>query len=109
MQSNFFRYHFGLEWEKRKFVRRVHAKRILQTAPHTSDVTIRQQLVVSIPPTLDTAVNSVLTLESCEREKLFKPTASGGNESRRSGRAYRQGIKDMIAGLCKEVTLFCGS
>ena len=35
MQSNFFRYHFGLEWEKRKFVRRVHAKRILQTAPHT--------------------------------------------------------------------------
>ena len=35
MQSNFFRYHFGLEWEKRKIVRRVHAKRILQTAPHT--------------------------------------------------------------------------
>ena len=34
MQSNFFRNHFGLEWEKRKFVRRVHAKRILQTAPH---------------------------------------------------------------------------
>ena len=34
MQSNFFRYHFGLEWEKRKIVRRVHAKRILQTAPH---------------------------------------------------------------------------
>ena len=33
MQSNFFRYHFGLEWEKRKIVRRVHAKRILQTAP----------------------------------------------------------------------------
>ena len=35
MQSNFYRYHFGLEWEKRKFVRKVHAKRILQTAPHT--------------------------------------------------------------------------
>ena len=36
MQSNFFRYHFGLvEWEKRIIVRRVHAKRILQTAPHT--------------------------------------------------------------------------
>ena len=35
MQSNFFRYHFGLEWEKRKLVRRVHAKRILQTVPHT--------------------------------------------------------------------------
>ena len=35
MQSNLFRYHFGLEWEKRKIVRRVHAKRILQTAPHT--------------------------------------------------------------------------
>ena len=34
MQSNYFRYHFGLEWEKRKIVRRVHAKRILQTAPH---------------------------------------------------------------------------
>ena len=34
MQSNFYRYHFGLEWEKRKFVRKVHAKRILQTAPH---------------------------------------------------------------------------
>ena len=34
MQSNLFRYHFGLEWEKRKIVRRVHAKRILQTAPH---------------------------------------------------------------------------
>ena len=29
-----FRYHFGLEWEKRKIVRRVHAKRILQTALH---------------------------------------------------------------------------
>ena len=35
MQSNFFRYHFGLEWEKRKIVRKVHAKRILQTAPHS--------------------------------------------------------------------------
>ena len=35
MQSNFCRYHFGLEWEKRKIVGRVHAKRILQTAPHT--------------------------------------------------------------------------
>ena len=35
MQSNFCRYHFGLEWEKREIVRRVHAKRILQTAPHT--------------------------------------------------------------------------
>ena len=35
MQSNFFRYHFGLEWEKHKIVRKVHAKRILQTAPHT--------------------------------------------------------------------------
>ena len=34
MQSNFCRYHFGLEWEKRKIVCRVHAKRILQTAPH---------------------------------------------------------------------------
>ena len=34
MQSNFFRYHFGLEREKRKIVREVHAKRILQTAPH---------------------------------------------------------------------------
>ena len=33
-QSNFFRYHFGLKWEKRKIVRRVHAKRILLTAPH---------------------------------------------------------------------------
>ena len=33
MQSNFCRYHFGLEWEKRKIVRRVHAKRILQAAP----------------------------------------------------------------------------
>ena len=33
-QSNFFRYHFGLEWEKRKIVRKVHVKRILQTAPH---------------------------------------------------------------------------
>ena len=33
MQSNFFRYHFGLEWQKRKIVCRVHAKRILQTAP----------------------------------------------------------------------------
>ena len=38
MQSNFYRYHFGLEWEKRKFVRKVHAKRILQTAPHTIHV-----------------------------------------------------------------------
>ena len=35
MKSNFFRYHFGLEWEKRKIVRKVHAKRILQTAPHS--------------------------------------------------------------------------
>ena len=34
MQSNFFRYHFGLEWEKGKIVRKVHAKRILRTAPH---------------------------------------------------------------------------
>ena len=34
MQSNFFRHHFGLEWEKRKIVRKVHAKCILQTAPH---------------------------------------------------------------------------
>ena len=34
MQSHFFRYHFGLECEERKIVRRVHAKRILQTAPH---------------------------------------------------------------------------
>ena len=34
MQSNFFRYHFGLELEKPKIIRRVHAKRILQTAPH---------------------------------------------------------------------------
>ena len=34
MQSNFFCYHFGLEWEKHKIVRRVHAKRILQTAHH---------------------------------------------------------------------------
>ena len=33
MQSNFFRYHLDLEWEKRKIVRKVHAKRILQTAP----------------------------------------------------------------------------
>ena len=33
-QSNFFRYHFGLEWKKRKIVRKVHAKRVLQTAPH---------------------------------------------------------------------------
>ena len=34
MQYNFSRYHFGLEWEKRKIVRRVRAKRILHTAPH---------------------------------------------------------------------------
>ena len=34
MQSSFYRYHFGLEWEKRKIVRKVRAKRILQTAPH---------------------------------------------------------------------------
>ena len=34
MQSNFFRYNFGLEWEKCKIVRIVHAKRILQTAPY---------------------------------------------------------------------------
>ena len=34
MQYDFSRYHFGLEWEKRKIVRRVRAKRILQTAPH---------------------------------------------------------------------------
>ena len=40
MQSNFCRYHFGLEWEKRKIVRRVHAKRILQTAPHTNGLMI---------------------------------------------------------------------
>ena len=37
MQSNFFRYHFGLESEKRKIVRKVPAKRILQTAPHRSN------------------------------------------------------------------------
>ena len=32
---NFFRYHCGLEWEKRKIVGKMHAKRILQTAPHS--------------------------------------------------------------------------
>ena len=37
MQSKFFRYHFGIEWEKRKIVRKVLAKSILQTAPHNSD------------------------------------------------------------------------
>ena len=46
----------------------------------TSDITIRRHLVVSIPPTLDAAVNLVSSLESCERAELFKPTASGGNE-----------------------------
>ena len=40
MQSNFFRYHFGLELEKRKIVRRVHAKCILQTAPHSNHITV---------------------------------------------------------------------
>ena len=35
MQSNFFRYHYDLEQEKRKIVHKVHAKRILQTAPQT--------------------------------------------------------------------------
>ena len=30
---------FGLEWEKRKIVRRMHVKRILQTAPHEFTLT----------------------------------------------------------------------
>ena len=38
MQSNFFLYHFGIELEKRKIVRKVHAKRILQTARHRSGI-----------------------------------------------------------------------
>ena len=41
MQSNFCHHHFGLEWKKRKIVRRVHAKRILQTVPHTRVGTTR--------------------------------------------------------------------
>ena len=77
---------------------------IQQFIDGTSDITIRQHLVVSIPPTLDAAVNLVSSLESCERVELFKPTASGGNESRRSGEDHRQGIKNMIAGLCNEVS-----
>ena len=40
MQSNFFRYHFGLEWESRKIVREVHAIRILQTAPHVISLNV---------------------------------------------------------------------
>ena len=49
MQSNFFRYHFGLKWEKRVIVRRVHAKRILQTAPHIfcSDSAAKYELICS--------------------------------------------------------------
>ena len=42
----------------------------------------------------------MLSLESYEREKLFKHTASGENDSGRSGGDHRPEIKDMIAALC---------
>ena len=53
---------------------------IQQFIDGTSDITIRQHLVVRIPPTLDADVNLVSSLENCELAELFKPTASGGNE-----------------------------
>ena len=49
MQSNFCRYHFGLEWEERKTVRRVHAKRILQTAPHSKNPLVHRRASLKNP------------------------------------------------------------
>ena len=53
MQSNYFRYHFGLEWEKRKIVRKVHAKCILQTAPRklpcSGSATALRDLTLCVP------------------------------------------------------------
>ena len=66
MQSNFIRYHFGLEWEKRKIVRKVHAKRILQTALHTLT------LQLSSKQSANSAVGNPVVLEipACFKETL---------------------------------------